>query len=249
MIIDIHAHLWDGHFEENKRQIMTVCENYNVSHVVVSSLADGIESPDEEKIAQLNRATYEFMGEEPSVIRGWCYINPRNLNAVNALKQGIEDYGMSGMKLWIATFCDEPCVFPLIEQCIAYKIPVLIHAFYKVIGQLPHETLGTNVANLAERYPEAKLLMAHMGANCLRELKPIKPYRNVSVDTSGSIFHRDDLDYAKRMLGADRIVFGTDMPLISFLLTYGQIEEADFTPEEREAVFSKNALRLLGKDL
>ncbi len=245
MIVDIHAHLWDGKYEENKRQIMTVCENYNVSKVVVSSLADGIESPDEEVVSRLNRATWQFMREEPSRINGWCYINPRNPNAVDVLKQGIEDYGMSGMKLWIATFCDEPCVFPLIEQCISYRVPVLIHTFYKVVGQLPHESLGTNVANLAKRYPEAKLLMAHMGANCLRELKPIQPYPNVSVDTSGSIFHRDDIDYAKKMLGADRIVFGTDMPLISFLLTYGQIEEADLTAEERETVFSKNALRLL----
>ena len=152
---------------------------------------------------------------------------------------------MSGMKLWVATFCDDPLVFPLVEQCAGYGVPVLIHTFYKEVGQLPYESLGSNVAALAARYPEARLIMAHMGANCLRELKPVRPYGNVSVDTSGSISHRDDVDYAKKLLGAERIVFGTDMPLISFLLNYGQIEEADLTKEEKELIFAKNALRLL----
>ena len=243
MIIDIHAHLWDGNFEKNKRQIMKVCNRYNVSQVFISSLGDFY--PDEEEISRLNCATSQFMCEEPSTIGGYCYVNPRHKNALQVLQQGIEDYGMSGMKLWVATFCDDPLVFPLIEQCAEYKVPVLIHTFYKEIGQLEYESLGINVANLAKRYPESKLLMAHMGANCLRELKPIAPYKNVSVDTSGSIFRRDDMDYAKKLLGADRIVFGTDMPLISYLLNYGQIEEADFSDEEKELVFCKNAVKLL----
>lgn len=243
MIIDMHTHLWDGSFEENKRQIMGVCERYGVSKVVVSSL--GGYYPDKEEIGRLNRATYQFMREKPSAVEGWCYVNPRHKNASDVLKQGIEEYGMSGMKLWVATYCDDPLVFPLVEQCAGYRVPVLIHTFYKEVGQLPYESLGSNVAELAMRYPEAKLIMAHMGANCLRELKPVRPFPNVSVDTSGSISRRDDFDYAKNLLGADRIVFGTDMPLISYLLNYGQIEEAALTPEEKERVFSKNALRLL----
>lgn len=239
----MHAHLWDGRFEENKRQILTVCENYGVSRVLVSSL--GGEEPDEEEISRLNLETWRFMKEEPSVVSGYCYVNPANPDAADVLRQGIEDRGMSGMKLWIATFCDDPRVFPLAELCIRYRVPILIHCFYKAVGQLRHETLGTNVANLARRYPEAKLLMAHYGASCVREIKPIRPYPNVSVDTSGSIYHRDDIDYIKNMIGADRIVFGTDMPDISYLLTWGQIQEADLTAAEREAVFSGNALRLL----
>lgn len=243
MIIDIHTHLWDGTFEENKRQLRKVCRDYDISQIVVSSL--GGYYPLEEEIDRLNRATYQFMQEEPSLVKGWCYVNPRNKNALDVLKQGIEEYGMSGMKLWVATFCDDPLVFPLVEQCIAYHVPVLIHTFYKERGQLEYESLGSNVAALAKRYPQAKLLMAHLGANCLREIKPIRPYPNVRVDNSGSIFHRDDIEYVKKMIGADRIVYGTDMPLISYLLNYGQIEEADLTPQEKEQIYWKNAQKLL----
>lgn len=245
MIMDMHAHLWEGQFEKNKKQIMTVCQNYNLSKVFVSSLQDSVERPPEDEITRLNNATSQFMREEPSTIRGWCYVNPANKNALSVLRHGIEDQGMSGMKLWIATFCDDPLVYPLAEYCAEHQVPILIHTFYKAVGQLQYESLGANVANLARRYPELKIQMAHYGASCVREIKPIVPYKNVWVDTSGSIYHRDDIDYIKKMIGSSRIIFGTDMPFISYLLNYGQIMEADLTAEEREAVFSGNALHML----
>ncbi len=74
---------------------------------------------------------------------------PATPTALDVLRHGVEDCGMSGMKLWVATFCDDPLVFPLVEQCIRYRVPVLIHTFYKQVGQLPYESLGGNVAALA----------------------------------------------------------------------------------------------------
>lgn len=104
-------------------------------------------------------------------IYGYCYINPRLHDAKQELKRGVEELGMSAMKLWVASFCNEPCVFPLIKMCIDYNIPTLIHAFHKAIGQLPYETFGENIANLADRYPKARLIMTYLGANSYRELK------------------------------------------------------------------------------
>ena len=141
-------------------------------------------------------------------------------------------------------FCDDPLVNPIAEQCIRYGVPLLIHAFYKADGQLEFESLGENVENLANRYPESKLIMAHLGANCYRELRPVRDCPNVWADFSGSIFHSDDLAYAKKLLGAKRLLFGTDMPGIAFHVSWGQWMSADFTPEEREMVGWKNALEL-----
>lgn len=243
IIIDIHAHLWDGRFEEDKREIVKACKVFNISRVFVSSL--GSIYPDMDEISRLNSETHKFMVEEPGLIGGFCYVNPQNGNCLDMLKRGIEDFGMSGMKLWVATFCDDPKVFPLVEKCIEYKVPVLVHAFHKAVGQLEFESLGTNVANLAINYPESKIIMAHLGANCYRELKPIQSLENVCVDISGSLFRRDDIDYTKKLLGVNRILFGTDMPGASYLVNYGQIEEADLSSYERNLIYYKNALRLL----
>lgn len=243
MVIDIHAHLWDRGFTENKREILHACEQYNIDKVYISGL--GVQFPDEQEIARLNRETAAFMHEASDRIGGFCYINPVHDNALYELQKGIEDYGMSGMKLWIATYCDDPRVFPLVEKCINYHIPVLIHAFHKAVGQLECESLGINVAKLAKIYSEAKIIMAHLGANSYRELKPVRHLKNVSVDISGSIFRSDDVNYAKKMVGTDRILFGSDMPGASFLVNYGQIQGADLNEHEREQIFYKNALRIL----
>lgn len=242
MIIDMHAHLWESEAGKCKSDILGVCHQFNVSRVMVSSL--GGYYPDEDEIDRMNRLTYEFMKEQPGLVEGYSYLNPRHRSAVDRLRHCIEDYEMCGVKLWVATFCDDLLVNPIMEQAIKYNIPVLIHAFHKAVDQLEFESLGQNVANIAGRYPEAKIIMAHLGANCLRELRPIINCLNVSVDFSGSISRCDDVLYAKKLLGADRILFGSDMPGLSFLVSYGQILEADLTGEERDKILYKNTLKL-----
>ena len=242
MLIDVHAHLWKGAYEANKRDILKGAELYHIDRVHISSLCSFYS--DEDEVKELNEATAGFIREQPQLISGYCYVNPSLGNCMDTLKRGIEEQGMSGMKLWVATFCDDPRVFPLVEKCIDYDVPVLIHSFYKAIDQLEFETLGKNVANLARRYPEAKLIMAHLGANCYSEIKPIVPFKNVSVDISGSLFRRDEVDYTKKAIGAERIMFGSDFPDLNFLVSLGQVQEASFTPEERELVCYKNAQRI-----
>ena len=153
--------------------------------------------------------------------------------------------GMSGVKLWVATFCDDALVNPIAERCIERGAPLLIHSFYKADGQLPCESLGENVAALAARYPECRIIMAHMGAACFRELEPIRDMKNVAVDISGSLAHADDLPYAVSLLGAERILFGTDGPLIGFHVSYGQLLEAPLTREEYDLIAWKNAEKLI----
>jgi len=243
MLIDIHAHLWDRKFSENKAEILKACEHYSIDKVYISSL--GCQFPDEEEIRRLNFETFKFMREAPGTIEGYCYVNPNYSSSVSELKKGIEDCGMSGMKLWTAAYCDDPKVFPLIEKCIDYKVPILVHTFFKAINKLECESGGINVAGLAKRYPEAKILMAHLGANCHSEIKPIVGFKNVSVDISGSIFRNGDIDYVSSLIGAERILFGTDMPGASFLVNLGQVEEANLTDTEKELIYYKNALKLM----
>ena len=242
MIIDVHAHIWGNNYEQDKYDIMKACELYGVSQVYVSGLKSHI--PDEQEIKELNSEVYKFMKEEEGIIKGYCYVNPSHSNSLDVLKQGIEEYGMSGMKLWVSTFCDDPRVFPLVEQCIEYNVPILIHAFHKAVGQLKYESYSWNVANLARKYPEAKIIMAHMAANCYTGLKSIKDLKNVWVDFSGTIIRGDDILYAKKAIGVERILFGTDMPGASTLICLGQVEEADLSSEEKELIYYKNALAL-----
>ena len=52
------------------------------------------------------------------------------------------------------------------------------------------------------------------------------------------------------MLGADRVLFGTDLPQPgNFLSNVGRVLEADLSDEQRNAIFWKNAVRIMGEGL
>ncbi|NLM77615.1 MAG: amidohydrolase [Ruminococcaceae bacterium] len=243
LLIDCHAHIWDGRFEEDKQEIVAACRRYPIERVCVSGL--GVYQPDQEEIERLNLETFRFMKEEPDLIRGFCTLNPTLAGSLTELRTCIEDRAMSGLKLWVATFCDDPLVNPLVEYCIRQDIPVLLHAWHKAIGQLPFETRAVHIASLAQRYPEARLIMAHLSGNCQHELKIIQPFDNVVTDFSGTIFRNGDLAYAIRLLGPERVLFGSDMPGANLLVSWGQVEDIDLSSQDKSLICWGNARRII----
>ncbi|TMV50217.1 amidohydrolase [Paenibacillus mesophilus] len=242
MIIDMHTHVWGGRYELHTRELIANCERYGIGKIIVSGIAR--QYPDETDIDRHNRDIVRFRKERPGLVEGYVYVNPRHANAVDVLRRGIEEDGMVGLKLWIATYCDDPLVYPLVERCIRLDVPILLHAFHKAVNQLPDETTGVHIAKLADRYPEAKLIMAHLGGNAYHGIKAIRDKPNVWTDFSGSLFGREDIDYAVSQLGSDRVLFGSDMPGCSFITNYAQVQEADLSPQQREDIYSNNARKL-----
>lgn len=241
MIIDVHAHLWQRSEDKNKESILTAMERFEIDKVYVSGLS--VHIPDYEQVAWANRVVYEFKKENPGKIAGYVYVSPEHDNAFEVLQKGIEEYNLDGVKLWVSTFCDDECVNRIAEKTIDYGVPLLVHAYHKANGQLPYESVGSNVRALALRYPELKIIMAHFGGNCYNGIPAIRECPNVWVDYSGSLFRGDELNYALESVGAKRILFGTDMPG-SYLVNLGQVLEAEMSEHERELILYKNALEL-----
>ena len=242
MIYDVHTHLWSGRFEENKRELLRAAEAYHIDKLFVSGL-NSMPNPSEEQAAEVNQAVWQFKKEQPGLVEGYVYVSPEHPGALESIRRGIEDWGFVGVKLWMASLCDDPRVFPVVEQCIEYRAPILIHSFHKAVGQLPFETTGEHVANLARRYPQARILMAHLGGNAYHGLPAIRDCPNVWTDICSSIVRGDSLSYALELLGEDRILFGTDMPG-SYLVNQGQVEELAVSDRVKEKIFYRNACKL-----
>ena len=245
MVTDVHAHLMLNGAAENRKNLLRTAERYGTSRFYISTI-DGAEFPNEETIDKDNKATADFMKEQPDLIKGYVYVNPRNSNAMSVLRKGIEEQNMSGLKLWIATYCDDPLTFPIVEKMIEYNKPILIHTFVKAVGQLQCETTSYHVGKLAERYPEAKIIMAHLGGEPYHGIRNVAKYNNVWIDHSGTLVGSNDLDHTVQLVGVDRVLFGTDMP-IAYASSYGQVLEANLTEEEREKILWKNTAELFGE--
>lgn len=245
MVTDVHAHVMLHDVEGCKRNLLRTAERYGVDRYYISTI-DGAEVPDAETIDIDNKVTADFIKEQPGLIKGYVYVNPRNANAMDVLRRGIEEQNMSGLKLWIATYCNDPLAYPIVEKMIEYDKPILIHTFVKAVGQLQYETTSYHVGKLAERYPEAKLIMAHLGGEPFHGIRNVAKYKNVWIDHSGTLVGSDDLRHTVDLVGADRVLFGSDMP-IAFASCYGQVLECQLTDEEREKIFWKNTAALFNE--
>ena len=244
MIIDIHAHIWGGDMlEKTKENVREGLRRGNLDRVYISALKSYMS--DAEEVTYLNDCTYAFMQEDPEHIGGAVYVNPALSNTMDEIKKACEERGFEMIKLWVATYADEPCVDPVMEYAQANGLPVLFHAFHKAFGQVAHETTGIHMANIARRHPKTKILMAHFGGNAYNGIPAIRDLPNVWCDQSGTIYNGDTLNYAVENLGAERILFGTDNATI---VNIGQVYGADLTEEQRELIFYKNALKLLDRN-
>jgi predicted TIM-barrel fold metal-dependent hydrolase len=74
----------------------------------------------------------------------------------------------------------------------------------------------------------------------------IRPYPNVVVDTSGSQPMGEMIEYAVRTIGADRIVYGSDVPGRDFSAQLGRVWGARLGDADRHRILHRNAERLLG---
>nr|MDO8077675.1 amidohydrolase family protein [Candidatus Freyarchaeota archaeon] len=103
----------------------------------------------------------------------------------------------------------------------------------------PPEKIGM----LAERVPEAKLIMAHMRGE--KYLEVTRKFENVYLGTTG-MFKINKLHEALQVLGADKLIAGSDSPYIPQEL---EVRKFDYipgiTPEEKAKILGQNIMRIL----
>lgn len=243
MIIDIHAHIWGRSPEgliKTKNHLLECIEAFEIDRVYISGLSNYYS--DEKEIDYLNDEVAKFMKEKPAQIGGAVYLNPQNKNVMDVLKRATQEQGFEMIKLWCCTHADDPSVDPIMQYAEENGLPVLFHSFKKSTPQVPNETTGIHVANIARRHPKTKILMAHLGGSSYDGIPAIRDLKNVWCDQSGSIYHGDDVNYALEYLGPERVLYGTDN---LYLANIGQILGADLTKEQQDLVFYKNAQKIL----
>jgi predicted TIM-barrel fold metal-dependent hydrolase len=244
---DAHVHVYD---DVNAELVLDAAARFGVERLFVSCL--GAQpmpfQPTLEECRQFNRVVGRAITRYPGRVLGYCYANPRHgAGAVAELRTCVEDFGMRGLKLWMACYCDDEQVFPLVEQAIAYDIPVLIHTWSIVGGSKENESEASHVACLAKRYPEVRILMAHMSGDWLRGLKAIRAYPNVRVDTSGLDPEEGQVETAVAELGAGRVLFGSDMPIRDLGSQLAKILGAGIDELSRACLLWDNLESLLGR--
>jgi len=245
LIIDAHAHLFPSKDMSVNEELVRQAELNGIDRICVSSLGRRWSyMPTMEDCVEANGDVLRFMRMHPDRVLGWCYINPREDGALEELERRVGE-GMIGVKLWVSCKANEPPVFKVAEKAIELGVPILQHSWFKATGNLPNESTPQDIAELADHYPEAKIIMAHLGGDWEKGIKAVRPYENVLVDTSGGYPEMGMIEMAVRELGAERVVFGSDAPGRNFCVELSKIMAAEIEPEDRNLILGGNMMRLL----
>ena len=244
MIIDCHVHLQGAGIEP---ELVEKASVLGVERLCISSLGRVWSyEPTPEVFVEANDDVARVMREYPDFALGLCYLNPVYTNeSLAEMRRCVEDLGMVGVKLWVAAYADDPRVFPLVEKAIDYRIPILQHAWHKATGNLPHESNPLHAAELARRYPEADIIMAHIAGDWERGIEAVRDCPNVLVDTSGSIIELGMVERAVEVLGAKRVIFGSDAHGVDLSVAVAKILDAEIEDADRSLILGGNMQALL----
>lgn len=130
--------------------------------------------------------------------------------------------------------------FPAYELANRLELPVLFHAW------LPHEV--AQVADVARQFPHAIIIMGHAGLTAFASkeeaISACKKYDNVYLDTAISETYDGSLEYIVSKVGADRILYGSDLGTFECTQTLGKLALSKLTDTEKEKILGINARNL-----
>jgi predicted TIM-barrel fold metal-dependent hydrolase len=126
----------------------------------------------------------------------------------------------------------------MIRLAAAWKKPVLLHCW-------PLEDARA-LARAASR-TRAVFIMVHACSADYKAAVPlIKPFPNVCVEPVTSRYYPGKVRYILRIVGKDRVLFGSDYGLVSRKRVKKYFREAKLSPAEARAVYYRNAERIFG---
>jgi uncharacterized protein len=170
-----------------------------------------------------DEVTYRAVQKYPDKFIGFAALDPRRPDYLDLLHRAIEDYGLEGVKfgpIYNGVSMLDARLEPVYKYCTQRNLPLTLHLGTTFAQNAPVE-LGRPlvVDEVAQRYPDLKMIMAHMGHPWTEECIVVARKRpNVYCEIS-AIFYRpwqfwNTLICAQeyRIAERDKIFWGTDFP-------------------------------------
>jgi uncharacterized protein len=172
----------------------------------------------------------------------------------------IEEHGVKGFKFHptVQGFLPyDRMAWPIYEVIAEYKLPAIFHSGHSGIGSGMRCGGGLRLQNsnpmlledVAIDFPDIQIVIAHPSWPWQDEALSLALHKpNVWIDLSGwspKYFPAQLIQYANTLL-KDRMLFGSDYPLITPERWMKDFDEAGFKPHVKQGILKDNAVRLLG---
>ena len=172
----------------------------------------------------------------------------------------IENYGVKGFKFHPTVqgfYPYDKMAYHLYEVIAEYKLPMLFHSGHSGFGSGVRGGGGLRLEysnpmhldDVAKDFPDCPIIIAHPSWPWQDEALSVAMHKpNVYIDLSGwspKYFPKQLIQYANTLL-KNRMLFGTDFPLITPERWMKDFEEAGFKEEVKPLILKENAINMLG---
>lgn len=266
-IIDLHGHwgpLGGGYLPAAREETMVrALRRQGVRRIVCSAHEALFADPDRGN-AEMQAAIRRW----PDLVAGYWAVNPnypdlaRRAPADMAAASGF--VGFKFLPDYHVCAVTSDAYRPALEYADARHAPVLIHTWGGSAFNSPQQ-----IELLARRYPQARLLMGHSGyGDWATSVRIAREQPHVYLDLTAcyaahdfamlpggsgtpagllSCLHVNGIiEYFVEHAGADKIVFGTDLPWYSPHYAAGAVLFAHIGDEDRHNILHRNAEKILG---
>lgn len=277
--IDVHSHAWEypAHFSDRFReQAKRSRAGVEVDLTVRLEEYRKTSPPDTKTIVFGGKARLggmwvddayiaRYVAQDSEHLIGFLSVDPTQPGWEREMRQGHEELGLRGIKLlpmYAGFHPHDKLLDPLWAYATDHKLPVLLHTGTTFVAQAPIEcTLPRHIDPVAIRFPEVRIIMAHLGHPYEGEcIAVFRKHPNVYADISALHYRPFQFFHALMLVQEygvwDKVLFGTDYPFttvnstIEGLRNLNKMTQGTGLPrldeKQIEAMIYRDSLTLLG---
>lgn len=193
----------------------------------------------------------------PDRFLGLAGVDPtEGMRGVRELEKAVREYGFIGAHLyphWFELAPDHARYYPFYAKCVELDVPIQLQVGQSLIydKSFPRRSVGRPITldSVACDFPELKLIGIHIGIPWTDEMIAMAwKHENVFIGTDAHSprYWPQSLIHYINTYGQDKVIFGTDFPVLDFQETIKQIDELDLRPGPKQKLLRENTLRIYG---
>lgn len=191
----------------------------------------------------------------PDRFSGLAGLDPtEGMAGVRAFERSVKEYGFVGAHFyphWFELAPDHAKWYPFYAKCCELDVPVQLQVGQSLIyaKDRPLRSVGRPITldAVACDFPELKLVGIHVGIPWHDEMIAMAwkhPNVFIGCDAHSPKYWPQSFIHFINTYGQDKVIFGTDYPVLDFGRTLREIDELGLRPVARRKLLRDNALKL-----
>ncbi len=197
----------------------------------------------------------EVCADHPERFSGLAGVDPfRGMAGTRELRHAVEDLGFVGAHLyphWFGLAPNDRRYYPYYAKCCELDIPIMMQVGHNLIysreRRLPSVGRPITLDDVAIDFPELKLIGIHIGVPWTDEMISMAwKHENVfiGVDAYAPKHWPAQIVHYLNSYGQDKVLFGTDWPVIDPERAMAEINAMELRAEARHKLLRANALKI-----